>query len=139
MSVSCAGAYSFTMQLRNIASTSMALGPGSYFSFNDSAAGGSSIFQAYIDSTVTIPPGATQAVTFGSPTAAGGGGGVLLASSFMAGAYEPAANSTPPPASGLFLTDGGANDQYRTVSDSVTTSGSCAAVRVRIIDWQEMR
>lgn len=138
-SVSCGSAYSFTMQLHNIASSSMTLGLGSYFSFNDSAAGGSSVFQAYINSPVTISPGATQAVSFGSPTAAGGGGGVVLASSFMAGAYEPAANSTPPPASGLFLTDGGTNDQYRTVSDSVTTGGSCAAVKVRVMDWHEMR
>ncbi|MBI2400270.1 MAG: Ig-like domain-containing protein, partial [Deltaproteobacteria bacterium] len=137
--VQCGSVSSFTMQLKNIASTSMTLGPGSYFSFNDSASGGSSVFQAYIDSPVTISPGATLPVSFGSPTNAGGGGGILLASSFMAGVYEPAANSTPPPASGLFLTDGGTNDQYRTVSDSVTTGGSCGTVRVRIIDWQEMR
>ena len=137
--VSCGGAYSFSMQLTNIAATSMALGTGSYFAFNDSAAGGSSVFQAYLDSPVTIAAGTTLAVTFGSPTAAGGGGGVVLASSFIAGSHEPVANSAPPPASGLFLTDGGANDQYRTVADSVTAEGSCGSVKVRVIDWHEMR
>lgn len=137
--VSCGSAYSFAMQLRNIASTSMTLGLGSYFSFNDSVSGGSSVFQAYLDSPVTISPGATLPVTFGSPSASGGGGGVLLESSFIAGAYEPVANAVPPPASGLFLTDGGTNDQYRTVADSVTTGGSCGTVRVRVIDWHEMR
>lgn len=139
VSVNCGSVYSFTMQLRNIASSSMTLGLGSYFSFNDSASGGSSVFQAYIDSPVTIPAGATQAVTFGSPSSSGGGGGVLLASSFMAGTFEPAANSTPPPLSGLFLTDGGINDQYRTASDSVTATGSCGTIRVRVIDWHELR
>jgi len=138
VAVSCGSSYSFTMQLKNIASSSMTLGLGSYFSFNDSTALGSSVFQAYINSPVTISPGATQAVSFGSPSASGGGGGVVLASSFMAGVYEPAANSVPPPASGLFLTDGGTNDQYRTVADSVTTGGSCGTVRVRVIDWHEM-
>jgi hypothetical protein len=139
VAVNCGSVYSFTMQLKNIASSSMTLGAGSYFSFNDSSSGGSSVFQAYIDSPVTIPAGAPQSVTFGSPSASGGGGGVLLASSFMAGSFDPAANSGPPPASGLFLTDGGANDQYRTAADSVTTVGSCGTVRIRVLDWHELR
>lgn len=138
-SVSCGSSYSFTMQLRNVAASSMTLGTGSYFSFNDSASGGSTVLQAFLDSPITIPAGATRAVTFGSPTASGGGGGVLLEQSFMAGTYAIDANSTPPPASGLFLTDGGMNDQYRTVADNVSVVGVCGTVRVWIIDWQEMR
>jgi hypothetical protein len=138
-SVSCGSSYSFTMQLRNIATTSMTLGTGSYFSFNDSASGGSTVFQAFLDSPITIPAGATRSVTFGSTTASGGGGGVVLEQSFMAGTYPIDANPTPPPASGLFLTDGGMNDQYRTVADSITAAGLCGTVKVRVIDWQEMR
>jgi hypothetical protein len=138
-SVSCGSAYSFTMQLRNIAVSSMTLGTGSYFSFNDSASGGSTVFQAFLDSPVTIPSGATRAVIFGSPSASGGGGGVVLEQSFMTGTYAIDANPTPPPPSGLFLTDGGLNDQYRTVADVISAGGVCGTVRVRIIDWQEMR
>lgn len=139
-SVSCGSAYTFTMQLRNIsATTSMTIGTASYFSFNDSASGGSSVFQAFLDAPVTIAAGATRQVSFGSATSSGGGGGVVIPAAFLAGTYEPLANSTPPPVSGLFLNDGGANDQYRGVADSVTTVGGCGSVRVRIIEWHEMR
>ncbi len=138
-SLSCGSSYSFTMQLRNIAASSMTLGTGSYFAFNDTASGGSSVFQAFLDSPITIPAGATRAVTFGSPAASGGGGGVVLEQSFMAGTYSIDANPTPPPSSGLFLTDGGMNGQYRTVADGISAGGVCGTVRVRIIDWQEMR
>lgn len=140
VSVSCGSPYTFTLQLRNIsASSAMTIGTGSYLAFNDSASGGSSEFKAYLDSPVTLAPGATQNVSFGSATASGGGGGVTVPSAFLAGSFEPISNSTPPPSSGLFLTDGGPNDQYRAVTDSVTTGGGCGAVKVRIIDWHEMR
>lgn len=140
VAVSCGNSYTFMMQLRNIsASSSMTLGTASYFSFNDSASGGTSVFKAYLDSPVTVAPGATQTLSFGSATSGGAGGGAVIPASFMSGAFEPISNPAPPPSSGLFLTDGGTNDQYRAVTDSVTTSGDCGTVRVRIIDWHEMR
>ncbi|MEK7679710.1 MAG: hypothetical protein AAB356_05920, partial [Deltaproteobacteria bacterium] len=122
-------------------SASMSLNTGSYFAFNDSSAGGTSEFKAYLNSSVAISPGATQSLTFGSPTGSGGGGGVLVPTSFIAGAYQPTADSTPPPASGLFFTDGGTNDQYRGVTDDVTLSAGCgaASVNINILEWYELR
>lgn len=138
--VTCGSPYTFTMQLKNISATSgMTIGTGSYLAFNDSASGGSSEFRAYLDSPVTISPGATQNVSFGSPKTSGGGGGVAVTSAFLAGSFEPISNPAPPPSSGLFLTDGGTNDQYRAVTDTITTGGGCGSVRVRILDWHEMR
>lgn len=139
VSVSCGSSYTFTMDLRNISSSSMSIGTGSYFSFNDSASGGTSSFKAFLDTPVTIAPGATRSVSFGSATSAGGGGGVVVSSAFLSGSFEPISNSSPPPASGLFLADGGTNDQYRAITDSVTTTGNCGSIKVRIIDWHEMR
>lgn len=139
-SASCGSTVSFTMVLKNIsATTSMDINTGSYFAFNDSSAGGSTVYQAYLNSAVTLVGGATQTFVFGSPTSSGGGGGVVIPSSFLAGTYSPTLNSTPPPASGLFLTDGGTNDQYRTVTDTVTLSGNCGVVNVNIIEWHEFR
>ena len=37
------------------------------------------------------------------------------------------------------MTDGGTNDQYRTVTDTVTISGDCWSVNVYIIEWHEFR
>lgn len=140
VSASCGSTVSFTMALKNIsASTSMTMNTGSYFAFNDSIAGGSTVYQAYLNSAVTLSAGATQTLVFGSPTSSGGGGGVVIPSSFLAGTYSPTLNATPPPASGLFLTDGGTNDQYRTVTDAVTLSGNCGVVNVNIIEWHEFR
>ncbi|HAO92809.1 MAG TPA: hypothetical protein DCR11_02765, partial [Deltaproteobacteria bacterium] len=139
-SASCGSTVSFTMVLKNIsATTSMTPNTASYFAFNDSSAGGSNVFQAYLNSAVTLSAGATQTLVFGSPTSSGGGGGVAIPSSFLTGTYSPTLNSAPPPASGLFLTDGGTNDQYRTVTDTVTISGDCGAVNVYIIEWHEFR
>jgi len=138
-SAECGSPYTFTMQVQNIASSPMTVSTASYFAFNDSSIGGSSVFIAYLDSGVTIPAGATRTMSFGSPTSAGGGGGVVLDTAFMAGPVEPAANSSPPPESGLFFTDGGVNDQYRSVADIVSASGPCGAVRVRVLDWHETR
>lgn len=139
-SASCGSTVSFTMALKNIsASTSMTMNTGSYFAFNDSSAGGSTVYQAYLNSAVTLAAGATQTLVFGSPTSSGGGGGIVIPSSFLAGTYSPTLNSAPPPASGLFLTDGGTNDQYRTVTDAVTLSGNCGVVNVNIIEWHEFR
>lgn len=137
--VLCGNPYTFMMQLKNISPSAMTMGLGSYFSFNDSASGGSSEFKAYIDSQVIISAGAIQNVSFGSTTAAGGGGGVIIPTTILAGSNEPISNSSPPPASGLFLTDGGINDQFRAVTDSIVTSGDCGAVKVKVIEWHEMR
>ncbi len=134
----CGSVYSFTVSVRDInPSVPMSLTTSSYFSFNDSSAGGGAVYKAFLDSPVTVPASSTRTITFGSQTNAGGGGGVKVSSSFLAGAYMPAADSTPPPESGVFFTDGGANDQYRTVTDKVTVSGDCGAVSV--IEWHEMR
>lgn len=139
VSADCGSAYSFTMNVRNISgASSMTIGTGSYFAFNDSSTGGSAVFIAYLDSPATIGPGVTQALTFGSPTSSGGGGGVSVSSGFMAGTYSPTANSSPPPQSGLFFTDGGTNDQYRSVTDNITLTGACGTVKVHIIEWHEM-
>lgn len=139
-SVNCGGAYSFTMTVKNISSTSMSINTGSYFAFNDYSSGGATVCQAYLDTAATIPPGATQALSFGSPTSSGGGGGVSVPSSMLAGTYLPVQNPAPPPASGLFFTDGGANDQYRGVSDNITAGGAnCGTVNVNVIEWREMR
>lgn len=142
LAVDCGSSYSFTMSVKNISGTaSITLNTGSYFAFNDSSAGGTSEFKAYLNSSVAISPGATQSLTFGSSTSSGGGGGVTVPTSFIAGAYQPAADSTPPPASGLFFTDGGVNDQYRGVTDSVTLSSGCgaASVNIDILEWYELR
>ncbi|MBI1911490.1 MAG: Ig-like domain-containing protein [Deltaproteobacteria bacterium] len=140
MAVSCGTAYSFAMQIKNISATgTMALNTSSYFAFNDSSAGGNAIYKAFLNSPVSILPGAIQTVTFGSPTNAGGGGGVSIPSSFIAGVYSPIVNSSPPPESGLFLSDGGANDQYRTVTDNITAGGDCGTVKINVIEWFEMR
>ncbi len=138
-SAACGSPYTFTMQLRNIASSPMSIGTSSYLAFNDSHLGGSAIFIAYLDSPVTIPAASTRMVSFGSPTGAGGGGGAVLDTAFIAGAFEPIANSSPPPESGLFLTDGGTNDQHRSITDAITAFGACGTVRVRVLDWHEMR
>ncbi len=140
--VDCGSSYSFTMSVKNISTTaSMTLGTGSYFAFNDSSAGGASEFKAYLNSSAAISPGATASLTFGSPTSSGGGGGVTVPTSFVAGSYQPTANSTPPPSSGLFFTDGGPNDQYRGVTDSVTPTAGCGAssVNINILEWYELR
>ncbi|MBI5643925.1 MAG: Ig-like domain-containing protein [Deltaproteobacteria bacterium] len=140
VSVNCGSAYSFTMSIKNTsATTSMTANTGSYFAFNDYSGGGSSVYQAYLDAAATIAPGITQTLTFGSSTSSGGGGGVTLPSTFLAGTYSPTLNSSPPPASGIFFTDGGTNDQYRTVTDNVTVGGSCGSVTVNIIEWHELR
>ncbi|MBI5469390.1 MAG: Ig-like domain-containing protein [Deltaproteobacteria bacterium] len=134
----CGGSYSFTVSVRDIsASVPMSLTTSSYFSFNDSSAGGGAVYKAYLDSPVTVSSSSTRTLTFGSPTSAGGGGGVKVSSSFLEGTFMPAANSTPPPESGVFFTDGGTNDQYRAVTDNITVSGDCGAVSV--IEWHEMR
>ncbi len=134
----CGSTYSFTMSVRNISpSVPMSLTAYSYFSFNDSSAGGVAVYKAYLNSPVTISPSSTQTLTFGSKTSAGGGGGVKVKFSFLAGSYTPVANSSPPPESGLFFTDGGPNDQYRAVTDSITLSGDCGLIS--IIEWHEMR
>lgn len=142
LTVDCGSSYSFTMSVRNISTTaSITLNTGSYFAFNDSSAGGTAEFKAYLNSSAAISPGATQSLTFGSPTSSGGGGGVAVPTGFIAGAYQPTADSTPPPASGLFFTDGGVNDQYRGVTDSVTLSAGCgaASVNINILEWYELR
>lgn len=139
VAVNCGASYSFTMNIRNISSSaSMTINTGSYFSFNDSTAAGAAVLLAYLDSPVTIAPGVTRTLTFGSATSSGGGGGVIVPSSLIAGAYVPLVNAAPPPASGLFLTDGGLNDQYRSVTDGVTAGGDCGVTRVRVIEWREM-
>lgn len=131
-SVDCGSPYSFTMNVRNISSITMNIQSGSYFAFNDSSSGGSAVFLAYLDSPVTIPGNSTATLTFG-------GTGVTVEPAFIAGIYQPTINPTPPPESGLFFTDGGVNDQYRTVTDSVVVAGGCGAVKVKTIEWREMR
>lgn len=138
-SVNCGSSYSITMNVKNVSATSMNLGTGSYFAFNDSSSGGSTIYQAFLDSAVSVPAGSIRALTFSSPTSAGGGGGVAVSPNFLTGAFSPIVNSAPPPASGLFFTDGGTNDQYRSVTDAVTVGGACGTVNINIMDWQEMR
>jgi hypothetical protein len=128
------------MDIRNISSTDMTIQQGSYFAFNDSSSGGSAVYQAFIESSVIIPANTTVSpVTFNSETSAGEGLGVTVPVDFFAGTYQPTINSSPPPASGLFFTDGGANDHYRSVTDSVTLTGSCGEVTVDVIEWHEMR
>ncbi|OGP16359.1 MAG: hypothetical protein A2V21_301340 [Deltaproteobacteria bacterium GWC2_55_46] len=135
----CGQKYSFKLRVKNLSSTTdMNLTKSSYFAFNDSASGGTAVFQAYLDSNTSVPGNTETEVTFGSPTSSGGGGDVTLSTAFIAGTYMPLVNQTPPPASGLFLTDG-TNSQWRSVTDSVTVTGSCGVVRVRIIEWHEMR
>jgi hypothetical protein len=139
--VDCGSSYSFQINVRNISSTTdITLGAGSYFAFNDSSAGGSAEFIAYLDTfPVTIPASTTQTLTFGSATSAGGGGDVSVPTTFIVGTYTPTQNASPPPSSGLFFTDGGTNDQYRSVTDSVTVGGTCGEVNVNTIEWHEMR
>ncbi len=140
--VTCGVSRSFTMTLKNISATAMSLTSASYFAFNDSSSGGCSVYKAFLNAADAgaIAAGAEKTVTFGSPTSAGAGGGVGVATSFVAGAYSPAANPAPPPESGLFLTDGGGvNDQYRTVTDTVSVSGSCSSVKINVIEWWEFR
>lgn len=141
VTVECGTSYTISMKVTNISTASMTLGTGSYFAFNDFASGGSTVFQAYLNtaSAITVNGGDTVTLEFGSPTSAGGGGGVAVETSFITGSYLPTLNSAPPPASGLFLTDGGTNDQYRSVTDIITVAGSCGAVKVYIIDWHEIR
>ena len=137
--VNCGSTYSITMNVRNVSATSsMSLTTASFFAFNDSSAGGTAVFQAYLDSATTVPASTTVSLTFGSATSAGGGGGVAVDSNFTAGSYLPTQNSSPPPESGLFLTDGVGGDQRRSVTDQVTVSGSCGAVKVDVIDWHEI-
>ena len=140
VTVSCGTSYPFTMNVRNTStSQSMSLTSASYFAFNDSSSGGTSVFQAYLDSPATVNPSTTMSLTFGSPTGAGGGGGVSVPSGFVEGTYQPSQNPTPPPQSGLYLTNGIATSYYRTVTDSVTVSGGCGAVNVNVIEWTETR
>ncbi|MEK6530988.1 MAG: Ig-like domain-containing protein [Deltaproteobacteria bacterium] len=139
-SIDCGASYCFKLNAKNTSSTSsMTLQTNSYFSFNDSSAGGTSEFKAYLDSSGTITPGGTSVLTFSSPTSSGGGGGVTVDSNFTAGSYLPTANTSPPPASGLYFTDNGSNAQYRSVTDTVTIAGSCGATRVNVIEWFELR
>ncbi|MBE9529432.1 MAG: Ig-like domain-containing protein [Proteobacteria bacterium] len=131
-SVDCGVSVYFTLDIRNIHPTfSMNLDTLSYFAFNDSAAGGGATYIAYLNAPVTIPANSTvTGVQFGP---------VAVDSAFLAGTYTPTSNSAPPPESGLFFSDGGTNDQYRGVSDTVTVGGSCGASTIDIIEWHEMR
>jgi len=140
--VTCGAARSFTLTLKNISAIAMTLTSASYFAFNDSSSGGCSVYKAFLNATDigSIAASAVKTVTFGSPTSVGAGGGVTVATSFVVGTYSPAANAAPPSESGLFLTDGGGvNDQYRTVTDTVSVSGSCSAVKINVIEWWEFR
>jgi hypothetical protein len=130
--VDCGTDVYFTLDLRNIHPTqSMNLDTLSYFAFNDSAAGGGATYVAYLNAPVTIPANTTvTGVQFGLSA---------VDSSFLAGTYTPTSNSAPPPESGLFFSDGGTNDQYRGVGDTVTVGGSCGASTIDIIEWHEMR
>lgn len=137
--VNCGASYSFTMDIKNVSTTAtMSLTTSSYFAFNDSTNGGSAEFIAYLDSAVTVSPGETRTLTFGSATDAGGGGGVTVPVNFIEGTYRPDQNSNPPPASGLFFSDGGTNDQYRGVTDDIAVSGRCGTVTIDVIDWHEL-
>ncbi len=138
--IDCGSSYCFKLSAKNTSTTSsMTLETGSYFSFNDSSAGGTGEFKAYLNSSGTISPGGTSTLSFSSATSAGGGGGVAVDSNFMAGSYLPTANSSPPPSSGLYFTDNGSNAQYRSVTDTVTITGSCGATKVNVIEWFELR
>jgi len=138
--ISCGSSYSFTMDIKNIsASASMNLTTASYFAFNGSLFGLTAQYKAFLDAPVNITPGSTVNLSFGSATSSGGGGGVTVSTDFVAGTYSPTINPTPPPESGLFFSDGGPNDQYRSVTDNITVSGSCTVIRINVIEWHEMR
>ncbi len=130
--VNCGASAAFTMSVRNVHPTlSMNLDALTYFSFNDSSAGGGATYVANLTTPTTIPANTTVTnLQFNA---------VAVDSSFLVGSYTPAANSTPPPESGLFFSDGGTNDQYRSVTDTVTVGGSCGASTVDVIEWHEMR
>lgn len=147
-SATCGSAVTFQVTVKNLGAASMNLSSNSYFAFNDYSAGGSTTYRAFLDtgSTGVIAAGATKTLSFGSLTNAGAGGGVTLAATILAGTYEPISDSTPPPYSGLFLTEvippapgPGTNDQYRSVTDSITATGSCNSVKINIIRWRELR
>ncbi len=129
VSVECGVSVSFTMDIRNLHPTlSMTLDTLSYFSFNDSSTVGSSIYIAYLASPVTIPANTTvTGVQFGPS---------LVGAAFTPGTYTPLSNSAPPPESGLFFSDGGTNDQYRSVTDTITVGGVCATT-IDVIEWHE--
>ncbi len=147
-SANCGTAVTFQVTVKNVGAASMNLSSNSYFAFNDYSAGGCSTYRAFLDSSSTgvIAAGATKTLSFGSLTNAGAGGGVTIPSTIFAGAHEPISDSTPPPYSGLFLTEvvppapgPGTNDQYRSVTDSITATGSCNSVKINIIRWRELR
>jgi len=139
ITVVCGANYSFKLRVKNISATAdMNLTKSSYFAFNDSASGGTAEFRAYLDSPVTVLRNTEQDLEFGSATSSVTGGLVTLSSSFIAGTYTPIVNPAPPPSSGLFLTDGTVS-QWRSVTDSITVGGACGVIRVRVIDWHEMR
>lgn len=146
--VSCGAKTSFQVTVKNVSALPMSITTNSYFAFNDYSAGGCSTYKAFLDSASagSIAPGAVKTLSFGSDTNAGAGGGVLVPSTFISGQYEPIANPAPPPPSGMFFTEivppnpgPGANDQYRSVTDRVTVSGSCNALKINVIEWRELR
>ena len=131
--VNCGDSTSFTMSVRNIHPTlSMTLDTLTYFAFNDSSVGGTATYVANLTAPTTIPANTTvTSLQFDT---------ITVDTSFLVGTYTPASNSSPPPASGLFFSDGGTNDQYRSVTDTVTVGGSCGATpSSNIIEWHEMR
>ena len=137
--VNCGTKYSFKLRVKNLSmTTDMNLTKSSYFSFNDSASGGTAEFRAYLDNPVTVLRNSEQELEFGSETSSVTGGKVTLSSSFIAGAYTPIVTPAPPPAGGLYLTDG-STSQWRSVTDSITVGGTCGVIRVKVIDWHEMR
>lgn len=147
-SANCGSAVTFQVTVKNVGATLMNLSSNSYFAFNDYSAGGCSTYRAFLDtgSTGAIAAGATKTLSFGSLTNGGAGGGVTLPATFFAGGHEPISKSTPPPYSGLFFTEvippapgPGTNDQYRSVTDTITATGSCNAVKINIIEWRELR
>lgn len=147
-SANCGSAVTFQVTVKNVGAASMNLSTNSYFAFNDFSAGGCSTYRAFLNtgSTGVIAAGATKTLSFGSLTNAGAGGGVTLPATFFAGAHKPVSDPTPPPYSGLFLTEvvppapgPGTNDQYRSVTDTITATGSCNSVKINIIEWRELR
>ncbi|MCX5867709.1 MAG: hypothetical protein NT009_09600 [Proteobacteria bacterium] len=87
---------SFGLDVINSGTAVMNLTTGSYFRFTD----GTRIYTANLSAAVSVPNGATRTLTFNS-TAVNGG--------FTIGSYYPT----------LYLTDGGTNNQTRSVSDTV--------------------
>ncbi|MDD5223652.1 MAG: Ig-like domain-containing protein [bacterium] len=87
---------SFGLDVINMGGQGVSLATGSYFTFTD----GTRTYTADLNSLVSIPAGATQHLIFNSQAVSG---------SFTLGSYFPT----------LYLTDGGTNNQTRSVSDAV--------------------